>query len=654
MNKKNRHRVVWDNVELSPSIQIKTGIRRKVLTLSCQDNSNRDQINFDNELVQLKGKWDNSPGFGSLLSLKLTNKTKKSLRITRLVFPTENGIQSFLQDFKPKNLSFLRNGYQSWSTARSYRLKEKPLRPWLQLVSLASSNMANLPSNTPGNLSSEMYSVISNLANGDAFIVGQCAPFNHFFYIRLKVSTLPRTRSYFELVFDFGRKMLLPGETIKLDGIIMAIGTISELEENYFDYVKKTMGIKIPKTNVRGWCTWYQYFNRIKPDDIYKNLEVFDRHNVPIDFVQLDDGYQKKVGDWLNLTPQFNGEMKKLADRIRKSGYKPGIWIAPFIADISSELVKIHPEYILRNEYGKPLVAGYNPLWPGKFYYGLDITNPRFKEYIKHVIDIMVHEWGFEYLKLDFLFAGCLRGGTHHNLELSRSEVLKSGIEMIRKVAGKKNSTGWLRYAFINRIGQVNAMRVGPDTAPYWKKMVGAFLQTGAMIGARNSLRNFMVRSLMHKRLWLNDPDCIMIRKSGTRLNENERLLQINAIIISGGILLFSDDFTSFDDEQFDEIDQINEMSEACFQGTAIACDLMEQEIPEIYFNTSGFLGVFNFKKAAVSRMIDFKKYIAIKKVITKLQDQWTGEIYDIEDQVLHLSNIEPHSSFLFKILEDE
>ena len=285
--------------------------------------------------------------------------------------------------------------------------------------------------------------------------------------------------------------------------------------------------------------------------------------------MQIDDGYQTRVGDWLSLKPAFKNRMAGLSDAIRAAGYKPGLWLAPFVAERRSELAQIHPEYVLRTEFGKPITAGYNMFWQSHLYYGLDITNIRFEEYLRKVIRTVTNTWGFELLKCDFLFAGCLRGGTHNDLALSRAEVLKRGMSIIREEAGPAAFIIGCGMPLSAGIGLVDSMRVGTDTGPYWKEMGGKVLNTGAMVGVRNSIRNLMVRSAMHKRLWLNDPDCCMIRTERTRLNERERMSQINAIVLSGGPLLFSDDLERLDPERFDEMAKIERAERPLLRGLA-------------------------------------------------------------------------------------
>ena len=67
------YNILWDQIEVSPSVQIKVGIKRKNYPLTRQFTSKKNQIYFVNQFIELKGTWNNLPGFGSLLSLELTN-----------------------------------------------------------------------------------------------------------------------------------------------------------------------------------------------------------------------------------------------------------------------------------------------------------------------------------------------------------------------------------------------------------------------------------------------------------------------------------------------------------------------------------------------------------------------------------------------------
>ena len=661
-------RISWDQIDLAPLLQLKFGITRETLPLEKRETGTRVRLRFENRYARLDGRWRDIAGFGSRLELRLTNTSDESIRVTRLIFPADGGINAYASNIRAQDVCFFRNGYQSWSTARSYLRKDKPLRPWLQLVSLANSNLANLPSNIPGVLSSEMYTVITNRGTDEAFLVGQGPPFDQFFYIRLNLYDSAERASYFELTYDFGRQMVRPGDSIDLGSIHIAKGTTHQLVHRYFREIRDRAEPRIPTENVHGWCSWYYYYTKITPQIIRDNIEALrrarDEHGARIDFVQIDDGYQQAVGDWLRLTSDFDGQMRRLSDEIREAGFRPGLWIAPFVATKKSELLRVHPEYALRDENGRRIVAGFNFFWPGRYYYGLDITNPRFEEHLRRVIRTVVGEWGFPYLKCDFLFGGCLRGGTHHDLEVSRAQVLRRGMDLIRDVAEEATDDDVFIVGcgmpLTTGIGTVDAMRVGPDTGGYWIERKGKLLRTGAMVGVRNSIRNSVVRGHMHRALWLNDPDCLMLRTKGTRLSPAQRRTQINAIALTGGLLLYSDDFSELDRETLAEISQIQAIAGECFAGRLIPLDMMAHELPRIVFNTAGYLGVFNMNRGRSTVHIDADHLMRQAADVAaiwglpfadhrRFVEVWNGHEIELKGEVVEVGPLGAYESLLFR-----
>jgi hypothetical protein len=90
----------------------------------------------------------------------------------------------------------------------------------------------------------------------------------------------------------------------------------------------------------------------------------------------------------------------------------------------------------------------------------------------------------------------------------------------------------------------VDGMRIGPDVSPYWGSGGAGDPSTVHALDA------IIARSFMHRRLWLNDPDCLMLRARETQLSADERLALASVIAGSGGMLLISDDMSLLGEDE--------------------------------------------------------------------------------------------------------
>ncbi len=633
---------------LDPLMRIKEGIRRKDLILEEQPLPGSNSIRLQNSIAAVTINRESRSDGSRSLSLSLTNLSTKSIRLTRLFLPLSDGLEEFLSGRDPEDIGFFTNGHQSWSRARSFRLSDRPFRSWLRIASIISGNLANLPSNRTGDFSSEMYALMADKRSNEGVCIGQLPPLDQFLYIRCVVAELSPESSHFELIWDFGRRNIPPGATVELSGVHFSEGAVGELAGAYLEQLQ---GRNVRSRNaITGWSSWYYYFNRLTPEGLRKNLARLQELNLPLTWFQIDDGYQRRVGDWDEPASGFE-DMPGLAAEIRSAGYRPGIWLAPFIADRSSRLVREHPEFLLRNEHGRALPAGYNLNWPGKLFYALDVTNPRVEEFIRATIARLTREWGFEYLKLDFLYAACIRGGAHKEISLSRAQIMRRGVEIIRDEAGEETILNGCGMPLTAGIGIFDTMRVGADTAPSWHKLIGRLLRSESIEGVKNSIRNNFARAAMNRRLWINDPDCVLLRRRDTRLSEHERRTQINAAILIGGALFFSDDFTRLGESEIREARRSLELYQICTQGTAAVLDLLEREFPQLVYNSAGYLGLFNMGDRPIRRRLVLHELPAPLSRAVALEEAWSGRRYESVDGVIALDELAPHASFLLRTL---
>src|SRR5438105_7318058 len=141
--------------------------------------------------------------------------------------------------------------------------------------------------------------------------------------------------------------------------LLIAIGSESELLEHYARAVGDEMQARPAKDVLTGWCSWYQLYTTVSEADVDRNLSSLAerRDQIPLRLIQLDDGYQHAVGDWLDLNDKFPSGMPALVGRIKQQGFMPGLWLAPFIVSAQSRVYAAHPDWVVHDEHAEPLNA---------------------------------------------------------------------------------------------------------------------------------------------------------------------------------------------------------------------------------------------------------------------------------------------------------
>jgi alpha-galactosidase len=245
-----------------------------------------------------------------------------------------------------------------------------------------------------------------------------------------------------------------------------------------------------------GWCSWSAYFGQVTAADVVENLHAAERLELPIEIVQVDDGYEPVVGDWLEENNRF-GSLRQVGEAIRSAGKTAGVWTAPFLVGERSLLARSHPEWLVEDAD-----AGWN--WNQRLLV-LDVTHPAAAAHLRGVYETLV-AWGFRYFKLDFLYAGALGGRRH--ADCTALEAYREGLRLVRLGAGHEAIQLGCGAPLLPSIGLVDAMRIGPDVLP---EPVGD-PPPAPDPDLAEVARRVRARAWTHGRLWVADPDCLVAR----------------------------------------------------------------------------------------------------------------------------------------------
>ena len=342
----------------------------------------------------------------------------------------------------------------------------------------------------------------------------------------------------FEAVLELEQLELAPGETVELEEFFTASGPDRETLLAEFS-ARLAANHPRPGWNgpqPAGWCSWYSYGPEVTERDIFENLAAIRASLPELRFIQIDDGYQAKMGDWLTPHPNFPAGVRSLCERVREAGFEPALWVAPFIAEADSELFREHPEFFVRNEAGEPLSSGDCSFggWRNGPWYMLDGSHPGACAWLREVFRVMRREWGCRYFKLDANVWGGFPFGRRHGAVTS-VEAYRSGMAAIRDGAGEGAFILGCNAPMWPSLGCCDGMRVTGDINRNWK--------TFRMLAAECFRRNWQ-----HGRLWLNDPDCaVLTNQNGSALTPAEFGFHAAHLLASGGLVLSGDKIPELD-----------------------------------------------------------------------------------------------------------
>jgi len=333
------------------------------------------------------------------------------------------------------------------------------------------------------------------------------------------------------------------------------------LEKDYFrkryvPYYHPLDRRRCPKTPT-GWMSWNTYFDTATADDNLAEARIGQKYLQPFgcEFWHIESwqGNSDKlpVRDFYNLNLEvserkFPKGMKKLADDIRKLGFRPGLWTAPFGTG-NKEFYDAHKGWFLHGKDGKPVSC-----WNGR--YTLDPTVKEAREHIKKIHSTASREWGYEYFKVDGMsgrshsycahlyerpeIRACFRDPSCPNPFELCIKAIRDGIGEDRVFLACQGHTSGpeVLYADASRIG---ADIVHPNKPVQWDGVV-------------NQGRCIINQAFTHNIVMIADPDTLLVHD----LPLDEARVSATIVALPGQLTFFGDKLAGLSSERMKILQQ--------------------------------------------------------------------------------------------------
>ena len=496
---------------------------------------------------------------------KMTGKESITSPVLTIVADLPEGevssIRGRLSLSLPEDVLIFMNGYQSWTDCREYKKTDKirglAAAPPLGIRSFALDRYADYHfqpyPNCPGVLQGYSYGHF-RYPDGRVALFGSRN--EDLGYTVFTYRNMPDRM----LIFRDSYGLSAGGKTPIFDLFFM-----EGEEDAVYDAWFASMGKKaLPAKPMAGYSSWYNRYQKIDEASMWEDLVGTEGLLKEGDLFQIDDGWETFIGDWLTPDPvKFSKGMSFAARRIHEAGYKAGLWLAPFVAETKSALYKEHPDWFLlvpdaghvpatyttyvlppfEKRSGEPWKCGSN--WSG--FYALDIDNPEVLSYLEEVFRT-VREFGFDLVKLDFLYAAAPFGSAKE----SRAARMDRAMRYLREWCGDMEILG-CGVPLFPAFGKVEYCRVSCDVSLEYNDKIFMWIIHRERPSTKHAIRTDRARHPLDGRAFGNDPDVFFLRTENIRLTAQQKAELIRTCVESGSVFLTSDNMSTYTDRQAEQ-----------------------------------------------------------------------------------------------------
>jgi hypothetical protein len=362
--------------------------------------------------------------------------------------------------------------------------------------------------------------------------------------VRCEISNGAASRGLHSLKFHclMDRVLLQPGDTRESEWLRLDSGDNPFQEiEDYVRIKSRYLGATATPYPPSVFCTWYFYGEMVTEQDVIADLEGLREHHIEADVFQIDEGWERRWGDW-EANHRFPSGMKAASRRIAEAGYRPGIWTCPFLAEPRSDLAFHRESWLLRRENGEPVRFRMNNMDN----LVLDITRPDVLSWIEHLYGKLTEKWGYTYHKIDFTRAAVLdERAIYHDRTVTRAEAYRRAIESIRRGVGPHSYMLICGGLYSPSAGLVQAQRTSSDVVGMWNSSISRRREVSCPRTIKQNVLRYWMNSF-----WHNDADALMLHRNDKKVRgqhlslglftDDEALLMTLNQYFAGGLVCFT------------------------------------------------------------------------------------------------------------------
>ena len=388
-----------------------------------------------------------------------------------------------------------------------------------------------------------------------------------------------------------GEKLLKPNESEESEWWYLDYST--PILNNYLQYgalVGKAMNAKRYDYSPAAFDVWHEFRDEFNENVLLRNARFVKEHPeyFPIcpgglEYILADLGWAKAIGQNEVDTRKFPKGMKYVADEIHKLGLKAGTYMTPFWISSQALVFFQHPEWLLKNRKGELIIIRD---FAGNTSAGiLDCTNPDAQEYIRKQIRLIIQDWGFDCLKLDFMekifhehfsSADPEKKPEFYANDSTVVENYRLGCQIMFDEVNKLNPKAIIAPFTIPTNPSIGIFPMNCTAEDAVHPYLAEPAPWGDHFGSDHQVRTWALRYWMHNQIWTNHSESILVRKPRPL---HEAIFLTTAAALSGGMICIGDDLTRLPKERLNIVSKIFPL----LGQAAIPVDLFEKINPQIW-----------------------------------------------------------------------